>query len=595
MAPPSSSPGLLQKFIGTLAGKTGSGDAGSGGMDRVARLGLSARQQELNQLWNVYRNTQYSARKIGWDGKEATGRLDTDFISTQGYLPPGFMDQSKAGGSALPLKFRRPSAPYALVKVIVDRFTGLLFSESRHPEIKVDGDDVTQDWLRALAETTRLWQQMIQARTFGGAMGAVCVGFQFVNGKPVIEVHDPRWCFPEFSEHGSLALKSLEKRYTYPKEERDPSTGRWQTVQYWYRRVIDETSDVLYAPARVDQGNEPEWFEEKRADHNFGFCPVLWTQNMPLQDSEDGDPDCSSAVYENSEAIDALIAQANRGILMNCDPTLILTTKAEFQGISVGSDNAIRVPDGDAKFLELQASGPKAALDLAAQLREHILEMASCVLEHPDVAGKTATEVQRNYEAMLAKADVLREQYGQRLVIPLLEMMWRGANQLYQPKLIPVPGFETPGQETQHENAGAGTLGSNPLDGVLTQTPMTVRSTVLLPPRYEKGVDGITVAVERQLGTGGTISLKWPGYFQATPQDLQAAVLSTSTALSGGIIDDETAITYIAPFFKTENVADLIDRVRTNAGQAQADLMAQMQSGTRLPETHATEIPPTEQ
>lgn len=613
MPPPSSSPGVLSRFVNALSGKLGSKDSPKNAQDRLARLGLNERQQELNALWGVYRNNQYAARKIGWDGKEATNRQDSDVISTQGFIPPGFMDQGKvSAGSALPLKFRRPSAPYALVKVIVDRFTGLLFSENRHPEIKVDGDPVTQDWLRALADATRVWQNMIQARTFGGAMGSVAVGFQFIEGKPVIEVHDPRWCTPAFTEHGSTVMRSLEKRYIYPKEERDPTTGRWETKLYWYRRTIDETSDVLYQPAPVDEGDEPQWVEAKRADHHFSFCPVIWVQNLPLQDSEDGDPDCAPAVYDNVEAIDALIAQANRGIIANCDPTIVITSKAEMAGsISVGSDNAIRVPEGDAKFLELQASGPKAAMELAGQLREHVLEMTSCVLEHPDVAGKTATEVSRNYEAMFAKSDVLREQYGQKCVVPLFEMMWRAANELAKPRLLeqgqqPADAIQeavgqqafAPGQPAgapdvhPQDPGGSGAPGQEPMDGSMNANPAIVRGTVLLPSRYERGEGGVQIEVKRELGTGGTISLKWPGYLQMGPQDLQLAVTAAAAALSGGLVDDETAITYVAPFFKAEDVAGLVEKVRNNAAQAQADLMSQMQSAVDPNDPAAGGAPP---
>lgn len=614
MPPPASSPGVVQRFVNTLAGKLGGGDKGANPNDRIARLGLSQRQQELNYLWGVYRCSQYATRKIGWDGKEAVERQSVDMISTQGFVPPGFVDNSK---SSLPLKFRKPTAPYALVKIIVDRFTGLLFSENRHPEIKVDGDPLTQDWLRTLAEATRLWQQMIQARTYGGSMGTACVGFQYLQGKPIIEVHDPRWCTPQFKEHGSTALESLEIRYMYPKEERDQDTGRWETKNYWFRRAIDEQSDVLFEPALVDEGGqEPDWVEARRADHNFGFCPVVWVQNIPLPEDEDGDgdPDCSVAVYENVEAVDALIAQAHRGILANCDPTIVITSKAAMDGgIAVGSDNAIRVPEGDAKFLELQASGPKAALELASQLREHVLEMASCVLERPDnaVGGSvTATEIQRNYEAMLAKADVLREQYGQKCIIPLLEMVYRAAVMLAKPHLLPqtpqapaldaqppggaqdanqdpnAPPEGSQGLEQGQENPGAGAPGTEAPpepEGVVTssQTVTRVRYAVNLPPSYETNQQtGLIEPVERTMGSGGSITLKWPNYFQTSLQDLQFVATATVGALTGGIIDDETAIGFVAPYFKVEDVAGLVDKVRNSAAQKQADMFSMMGTAT---------------
>lgn len=601
------STGLMARVARGLIGKLGSKDRTDAALGRIGRLGLSERQQSLNFLWGVYRCMQYATRKLDWNGKENPDRVSTDVIATQGYLPAGFVDK---GGQSLPIKFRKPTAPYALVRMIVDRFTGLLFSEGQHPEVHVEGDPKTEDWLRAVVTVTRLWQHMISGRTYGGAMGSTAVGFQFVNGKPIVEVHDPRWCVPEFVEHGSTVLRSIEKRYWYPKEEQDPTTGKWEVKHYWYRRIINEQNDTLFEPALVEEGDEPDWQVARQVTHGLGFCPVVWIQNIPLQESEDGDPDCPEAVYENTETIDALIAQANKGILANCDPTLVINSEAELGQISLGSDNTLKVPKGDAKFLEITAAGIKAAQELVVELRKHCLEMAACVLDAPEVAGKTATEVERLHQTMLAKADILREQYGQRGVIPLLEMMYRAAQQLNQPKAMPtVPAQPTPGA-AQVGQLGAvqqavDQLGGNP-GGVTAPTPdaqqnqgvqaapqpTIVRQQVILPPKYTKQPDGTMLREERELGEGGTITLRWPSYFQPNLQDVVQAVTAASTAMQGGILDDETAIGFVAPFFKAEDKQDLVQRVRANAAQQQADMMAQMAGGLPPDDGQLPQEPP---
>lgn len=594
--------GLLGRMASVLGGKLGGKDSPQNSSDRIKRLGLSQRQQDLNRLWAVYRCMQYAHRKLDWNGRENVDELSSEVISSQGYVPPGFVDMSKAS-NPLPLKFRRPTAPYALIKLIVDRFTGLLFSENQHPEIKVEGDPKTEDWLRAVADAARMWAVMILARTYGGAQGTAVVGFQFNNGKPVVEVHDPRWLTPEFQEHGSNVLIRLEKRYTYPKEVRDEATGRWETKEFWYRRVIDQTSDVLYEPAEVGNGEEPQWSEAKRADHNFGFVPVLWVQNLPVQDSEDGDPDCPVPVYENAQAIDALIAQANRAIIANCDPQLVVTTKAEMADVRLSGDSALRIPDGTAEFLEVQATGPKAALELAESLRKHALEMSSCVLEAPDstdATAKTATEVDRNYQSMWAKTDVMREQYGQGLIIPLLEMMYQAAVQLGKP--VAIPQEQAP-QETQpdmmteqvQQEAPEASGGAAPqvaeADGQVMQRPTVVRQQVVVPPKYTVNDDGTVAEEEREPGTGGTITLKWPGYTQPTLDDVVKAATAATAALQGTVIDDETAVHFVAPYFKVEDKTDLLKKVRANAAQQQSDLMAQMASSTNPKPSDATAPP----
>lgn len=612
-----SNPGLLGRMASVLGGKLGSKDNPQNAQDRVRRLGLSKRQQELNRLWAVYRGQQYAHCKLDWNGRENIDDLSGEIISTQGYVPPGFMDMGRGAGN-LPLKFRRPTSPYALIRVVVDRFTGLLFSEQQHPEIKVDGDPKTQEWLRAVASTSRLWQHMIQARNYGGSMGTACIGFQFVNGKPTIEVHDPKWVTPEFRKHGSLTLVKLEKRYIFEKEVRDETTGRWENKSFWYRRIIDEQSDVLFQPAEVGNGDEPDWQEAERVDHNFGFCPAVWVQNLPVQDSEDGDPDCPSPVYDNAWNIDALISQANRAILANCDPQLVITTKAEMAEVQMALDKALRVPEGDAKFLEVQATGPKAALELSDQLRRNSLEVSHCVLEHPDVAGKTATEGERMYQAMFNKCDILREQYGQKGILPLLEMFHRAAVALNKPRpahqdaatrlqgTFEQPPQAPPGTQNEGQPGGEAPPAQNaaptaPQAGAVTdendgmimpQGALLVRSSVVLPPTYQLNPQtGQMEEIQRELGFGGTITLVWPEFVRPTLDDLTKAVTATTGALSANLIDDETAVGFVAPYFKVEDKSDLLNKIRNNAAQQQADMMSMFASSNQPKPSDVTAPP----
>jgi nucleoside-diphosphate-sugar epimerase len=64
----------------------------------------------------------------------------------------------------------------------VNRFTGLLFSERRHPRVRTLADPDTENWLEGFIDQTRLWAWMMFARTHGGSMGTTCVGFKFVEG-----------------------------------------------------------------------------------------------------------------------------------------------------------------------------------------------------------------------------------------------------------------------------------------------------------------------------------------------------------------------------------------------------------------------------
>jgi hypothetical protein len=521
----------------------------------VPDLGMSPRQLQLNHRWRYYRCENYAGRKTAWDGSTYLDAAEVDAVVHSQAIPPGFED---VGGSMTSLRFRRPTAPYYLGRIIVDRFTGLLFSHKRHPKVTVDGDDQTEDFLSASIEVGRLWAQMIQARSFGGAMGSVAIGFQVVNGKPVFEVHDPRWCTPVFRDRLSLELDALEIRYMFSDDVRDPETGRWVEAWFWYRRVIDERYDVVWPRVPVGEGEEPDWksWRHTTAEHGLGECPAEWIQNLPVQDQVDGDPDCHGC-FDMIETIDALVAQANRGILSNCDPTLVLSSDADLDALSKGSGNAIKLNKGEsAQYLEIDGAGPRAALDLAEKLEVRVCKQARAVLEQKSGQGqdKTATEVTQDYSSMWEKADVLREQYGERGIKRLLEKYIRAVRTITTRK-TPDP-----------------------------TTGKVYRESIDLPPRPLQDPDtGLVKYVERTLGPGGTVSLSWADYREPSISDVATAVRAAVDALNGGIVDDEHAAKFVAQYFRVEDVVAMLTKLRA-AKKDQADAMAAQMMGLMPPQ-----------
>jgi len=509
--------------------------------EKMQRLGMSPRQIMLNRAWAVYRCESYGSYKIDWDGGQVVDTMEAEAIASGAYIPPGFYDS----GSLLPLRFRRPTAPYAMAKVIVDRFTSMLFGERRHPHIRCDDDMDTEDYLNALCESSRLWSTMILARTLGGAMGSVAIGFQFMDGKPVLEVHDPRWTTPTFKDRHSLELKRIEKLYQYPVEIRDPETGLWHEMPHWYRRVITEEKDILYKPVPVTE--ERPYFEvEREVEHGFGFCPVVWIQNTPMIDSTDGDPDCHGA-FEMIQTIDMLLAQANRGTIANADPTLVISTDAELPpDLQKGSRAPIKLPaNSKAEYLELKGAGSRAATELADMFRRRVLEVCQCVIEDETATNKerTATEVERTYAAMMARADILREQYGERGIKPLLLMMLAAIRRLSE--------------------------------GRVDEEGRLVRGVIAVPPKVTRDPSGRVLERRARVpGEGQFLHLSWPGYFEPTLADAKMAVDAAAMAVSSKLVDQVHAATMLAPFFRIEDVRLMLDRMQQSEHDAQAKLDA---------------------
>ncbi len=381
-------------------------------VSKIRRLGLSPRQQELNRRWAWYCGENYNSSLIGWDGREEPqDPVAHEQIVSSAQMPPGFVD----AGGGFPRQYRKPTAPYRLLRVIVNRFTGLLFSERHHPTVHVPGDPDTENFVNQMAEDARLWPRMLVARTMGGAQGTVVVGFAFIKGAPRVEVHDARWCIPTWEDRWISKLSAIEKRYQYPIEVRDPETGEWKDEPHWYRRVIDTKSDTIWDPVAVGNGDEPEWdrLESTTVEHGLGFCPCVWIQNLPVEDDIDGESDCHG-VYEMVHAMDMINSQVSKGIIENLDPTLLIVSSAKLAEIRKGSDNAIKLPStatakngdslgpSDARYLEIGGAGIKEGRETVREWRGYVLEVAQCVLSDENAKGDTtAFETDRRYSAMI--------------------------------------------------------------------------------------------------------------------------------------------------------------------------------------------------
>src|SRR5260221_8650841 len=171
-------------------------------------------------------------------------------------------------------------------------------------------------------------------------MGYVGLGLKFVHGKPQVEVHDPRWCFPEFQDRDGLVLSKLEVRYTYSEPVRDRETGELVDRWYWYRRVLDTEADTVWPKVQVDEeGLEPSWATERclQEEHGYRFVPAVWIQNQPVQDAVDGDPDCHGC-YDLIGRIARLYSQADKGVIGNYDPTTVVSSDAEYDVLAKGTN-----------------------------------------------------------------------------------------------------------------------------------------------------------------------------------------------------------------------------------------------------------------
>ena len=496
----------------------------------------------MDWLWGFYAGTTYEGRRVDWNGAESMAPEQHELVASAGFIPPGFFD----AGQSLPLKFRKPTAPYHLVRLIVEKFTSLLFSHRRTPKLVVEGDPDTEELITAMVRVTRFWPRWIEARSFGGSMGAVGMGFHFDDGLPVLEVFDPRHCIPTRKSERGPDLQEFERRYAYQVTVKD-HRGRPSQKWVWYRRVIDANDDRVWTGVPVTDG-EPDWeaYDYDSTPHNFGFCPVVWVPNLSRPNSVDGWGDCHG-IYDTVMTMDALLSQANKGTLANCDPTLLLSTDAEFDGIAKGSDNAMKLEKGGSgSYLEIAGSGPRLAMEMADKLEEKACRMARCYLDTNKTGGaKSVVEIERDYSSMIEKADMLREQYAELGIKPLLRMMVKAARQLMQPRIVPGVGV--------------------------------VRQTLDLPLRaMQEDNGGKAIFMAHRLGPSNRVDLRWPDYFTPGLDDIQKAVACMELAKRATLVDDEHALQFLQPYLQIRDVAALAAKLKQQAAEERSALESQM-------------------
>ncbi|TAL42839.1 MAG: hypothetical protein EPN91_07525, partial [Salinibacterium sp.] len=136
----------------------------------LGNQGLSPRARVLQRHEDFYSCREYSHHQYDWGGFSAD-QLETispDVIVQEGWT-------SLAAQEIDNVRMKRPTAPIRLARTTTERFTGLLFGRLRKPEISIEGDEQSEDFLRTVLRASKFWVAMHKARTFGGSMGSALV------------------------------------------------------------------------------------------------------------------------------------------------------------------------------------------------------------------------------------------------------------------------------------------------------------------------------------------------------------------------------------------------------------------------------------
>lgn len=511
------------------------------------------RFRQIERYEAHYKGTQYSHQTSDWWGQNADVN---ETISPQVMVPYGF-EQPMIG---LDVRHRRPTAPLQLTRAVVDRFTGLLFSDTRKPDIQVEGDEDTESFLSAVMQAGHFWAEIRKARTIGGSCGSVLLTAGLRNGEFCFETHRPQYCTILWKDKRRLIPEAVLKMYKHVKyedviDEKTRERKGIREVVWLYRRIITEFEDVVFKEIRLDDAlRELTWEEESAVKHDLGFFPGVWVQNIPVTDSHDGDPDCQLG-YQKLDTIDRIVSQINQGVLLNLDPTLVLgydpKTVRPGTSVSKGSDNALHVGvDGKASYLEISGTGIEAGIKTVNLLRQAFLDLVRCVMIDPATisgSAQSAKAIELIYAPMLEKADDLRAQWGDLCVVPILRIVEKMVRKI-----------------------------SESSNGEIVYK-------FILPPKVVEGPDGKPTYEDQKLGQGGYIQCKWGQYFSPTEQDDKQRIDNAVAAKAGGLIDHLGAIKHTAAVFGVENpvqVKTLVDGEEdAEAEKAMATMDAQVPFG----------------
>lgn len=521
------------------------------------------RFKTLDRFEAFYRMRHYDHLDRDWWGMTAD---QAETVSPSVMVPKGYEQPAMA----MSVRAKRPTAPYQLCNAIVDRFTGLLFSEGRKPEVLVEGDQQTEEWLRAAMQQARFWPNIRQARAVGGSVGSVCVTAHIRDGKFALEVHNAKFLTVLWKDRRSFTPRGILKQYKFKREQavRNGETGDMENrpVTYLYRRVITEHEDIVFKPVELRDGEVPPMEIAGQVVHNMGFFPGVWIQNLPVLEEDDGDPDCAGQ-WQTFDTMDRLIAQMNKGVLTNMDPTLKLKVDPKIielgGGVRKGSDNAINVGlEGDVGYVEISGAGITVAGEFLERLRQNVLDTVPCVLVDPDVisgAAQSAKAIEYLYAPMLEKADVLRSQYGDMGIVPLCEIMLKM---------------------------------SDWADDQGMEVDLPLRSRRIDPgPGAHPGARSVSQSFPHTRGPGGLIKLSWGPYFAPTEQDKQMAVNTIVAAMAGGLIDDETAVKAGAQVFKVKDAAAMHRKIKEAQDDQDEKDQAGLDAGVPPPSPEGTPKP----
>lgn len=419
------------------------------------RIAATRRAQEIGRLAAYYDGSQYNGR-------------------------PDFFTGLGANGQVVPIRERKPCIVYPLPMAACNQAARFTFGEGRFPVIAVaeaDSEDATTalgadeaklltKYIAHVIELGRLKSAMRRLLRIGLSQRSAVAVLSVRRGRFSVDMPRPQDCWVAFVDddpEGDVAR--LVWCYQFEKEVKRGQLVTSET--HYFRRDFNDTEVVFYEDAPSIPGKAVEWVrDDKRTKaHKLGFCPVVWTRNLPADDCADVD---GLALYEDLEdefdAMNLALSQRHRGIVYFGTPQAFETGVSEDEqpgavarterpgkattGAAAKNDGYTksggagaarkRAPDeiwsyraADAKpgIIETTGEAFNVTTKHVLDVRARILEAIDVVLLDPmTVAGKgelSAKALAMMYAPLLALVDELRDCWWSTGLQRILSMILR--------------------------------------------------------------------------------------------------------------------------------------------------------------------------
>lgn len=400
----------------------------------------------------------------------------------------------------VPIRRRKPRVQFRLAKRMADEIAGKLFGEKVAPVWNVEDDPEATYFLKLVARAAQFKMHMKSAMQKMAVSGSVFVRFYFVMGKPVMEVYNSKWCYPEFDDAGDL--REITIRWIWTDTMDLDEAGR--PKEKWGQLYLSQTRDVLYDTPRVESGSDPSFQEVGSIEHGLGFVQGAWFRTT----TEMGKPDGQSLIdpaLSFFEEMDYSASQSSQAISYNQEP-IPLVSGMDIEDIDTLIRSSARAwnlgREGDAKFLESNLSAVQVAIEMRDKIKQSIQDVTRILLMDP--------------EKLVGSA-----QSGKALEIlhgPLLDLIY----------------------DLRESIEPAATQLLTRMSYVAYMLSQAGQSAIQSPPGWKP------VTLEPLAA--------WPQVFPETIEDLQKRVMLGTAAANASVISRETVTRWLAQSFDIEDI-----------------------------------------